>query len=239
MWVCDKIRLPHAPASFPKSRHVQLPPDLLDITDENLKKRISGRIRAPDQVSGPFKITVDTAKGEEVIEADEKWLRAERKRIEDTFTFPIPHIGRVVLHIEREALEAEIKRFRKNLKAYHDAVVASLKTVKADYEETLIKGYLPRWRERPPASFQQYGLLPTDENLEKQLRAVVQDLSNEAISFEKPQVRVIYKNVAPESVRDPKFLEPLKEIMKRRGVPIAIIEGLFASGDAAPAKGSG
>src|SRR6266480_2252642 len=174
------------------TRQVQLPPDLLDITDENLKKRISGRIRAPDQVSGPFKITVDTAKGEEVIEADEKWLRAERKRIEDTFTFPIPHIGRVVLHIEREALDAEIKRFRKNLKAYHDAVVASLKTVKADYEETLIKGYLPRWRERPPASFQQYGLLPTDENLEKQLRAVAQDLSNEAISFEKPQVRVNY-----------------------------------------------
>ncbi len=96
-----------------------------------------------------------------------------------------------------------------------------------------------RSRERPPASFQQYGLLPTDENLEKQLRAVVQDLSNEATSFEKPQVRVIYKNVAPESVRDPKFLEPLKEIMKRRGVPLAIIEGLFASGDAAPATGSG
>jgi hypothetical protein len=98
---------------------------------------------------------------------------------------------------------------------------------------------LPRWRERPPASFQQYGLLPTDDNLEKQLRAVVQDLSSEAISFEEPRVRVIYKNVAPESVRDPKFLEPLKNIMKRRGVPVAMIEGLFASGDAAPAKGSG
>jgi hypothetical protein len=115
------------------SRQVQLPPDLLDITDESLKKRISGRIRAPDQVSGPFEITVETANGkEEVIKADEKWLRAERKRIEDKFTFPIPNTGRVVLHIEREAFDEEIKRFRKNLKAYHDAVVATMKEVKAD-----------------------------------------------------------------------------------------------------------
>jgi hypothetical protein len=112
-------------------------------------------------------------------------------------------------------------------------------TAKANYEEILIKGYLPRWRDRPPASFQRYGLPPTDENLEKQLRDLVQDLSNQAISFEEPRVRVIYKNVAPESVRDPKFLEPLKKNMKRRGVPLAMIQALFASGDAAPAKGSG
>ena len=40
------------------------------------------------------------------------------------------------------------------------------------------------------------------ENLEHQLRDVVQELLRKAISFEPPRVRVIYQNIAPESVRD-------------------------------------
>jgi hypothetical protein len=42
-------------------------------------------------------------------------------------------------------------------------------------------------------------------------------------------------SIAPESVRDVEFLEPLKKIMERHGVPFAIITSLF--GDAAPTKG--
>jgi hypothetical protein len=218
------------------SRQVQLPPDLLDITDENLKGRISGHLHAPAQVSGPFEISVESSKGEAKIQADEKWLRGERKRIEDKYTFPIPNIGRVILNTDRQAFDSEIEQFKRNLKKYHDAVLAALATVKTDFEETLVKGYLPKWKENPPPSFKRYGLLPTNENLEKQLRAVVDDLSRKAILFEEPRVRVVYKSIAPESVRDPAFISPLKKIMQRRNVPVAIIESLFASGDAAPAK---
>jgi hypothetical protein len=219
------------------SRQVELPPDLLDITDENLKGRISGRVRAPAQVSGPFEISVEIPDGTNTINADEKWLRGERKWIEDKYTYPIPHIGRVILNTDRQAFDSEIEQFKRNLKKYHDAVLAALAKVKTDFEETLVKGYLPKWKVNPPASFKRYGLLPTSENLEKQLRAVVDDLGRKAISFEEPRIRVIYKSVAPESVRDPEFIEPLKKIMQRRNVPVAIIESLFASGDAAPAKG--
>ena len=80
-----------------------------------------------------------------------------------------------------------------------------------------------------------YGLPPTRENLEKQLRSLAQRLSGEAISFAAPTVRVVYKNIAPESVRDPNFLASLRKNMERRGVPNALIDSLFASSDAAPA----
>jgi hypothetical protein len=66
---------------------------------------------------------------------------------------------------------------------------------------------------------------------------VIDELIRKTISFEPPRVRVVYKNIAPESVRNPEFLEPLHKIMRRRGVPLAVIESLFASGDAAPAIG--
>ena len=80
------------------TRQVQLPPDLLDITDENLRRNISGRVRTPAQVAGPFKISIETPSATKVLDVGEKWLRDERKRIEDEYTFPIPHFGRV--HIE-------------------------------------------------------------------------------------------------------------------------------------------
>jgi hypothetical protein len=71
--------------------------------------------------------------------------------------------------------------------------------------------------------------------LREQRRFLVEKVTRKAISFEAPQVRVVYKNVAPESVRDHAFLEPLRKIMQRRGVPVSVIDSLFASGDAAPA----
>jgi hypothetical protein len=60
-------------------------------------------------------------------------------------------------------------------------------------------------------------------------------LVEKAVSFDEPRVRLVYKNIAPESVHDQDFLKRLKGIMESRDVPIAVIESLFASGDAAPA----
>jgi hypothetical protein len=51
-------------------------------------------------------------------------------------------------------------------------------------------------------------------------------------------VKVLYKNVAPENIQDPAFLEVLKNIMIRRRVPPAIIASLFESGQAAPETGT-
>jgi hypothetical protein len=50
-------------------------------------------------------------------------------------------------------------------------------------------------------------------------------------------VKTLYKNIAPETVDDSKFLEPLKEIMVAKRVPQKIIDTLFESGQAAPEAG--
>jgi hypothetical protein len=146
--------------------------------------------------------------------------------------------GRIILNTERESFDMEIERFKRNLKKYYQAALAVLGTVKTDFEDMMVKEYLPRWREHPPSRFARYGLTPTPEILEKELRSICQDLSQKAISLEEPLVRVVYKSIAPESVRDPEFLEPLRMSMRRRGVPVGAIESLFASGDAAPARDS-
>jgi hypothetical protein len=219
------------------SRQAPLPPELLDVADDHLKKHISSRIRSPADDLCKLKISIKSGEKIDEVEVDDKWLSGERKRVEDTYTFVVPNFGRVILSNDRTAFHKEIEMFRENLSNYHKAVSAALATVKSDFETRFIKEYLPRWQQNPPRRFDRYGLPPTTDNLEQELRGIVQKLLSTAISFEPPRVRVVYKNIAPESVRDADFLEPLRKIMQRRGVPISIINSLFASRDAAPATG--
>ena len=65
----------------------------------------------------------------------------------------------------------------------------------------------------------------------------MRDLVNKSITFQAPSVRVVYENIAPEAEGDPNFLEPLKKLMRRRGVPEAAIKAMFALGAAAPTPG--
>ena len=219
------------------SRQVQLPPELLNITDDELRKRISSRIRTPAGELGKFKIKVETSNGTMVLEIDERWLTTERKRIEDLYTFTIPRFGRVILSTQRKCFDEEIARYRETVLAYQQAVVGELDKVKSNFVKKLVEEYLPKWQQNPPENLTRYLPKPTQEDIELYLREVAQRLFADAIDFAPPQVRVIYKNIAPESVRDSAFLEPLQSIMVRRGVPNRIIATLFASGDAAPTPG--
>src|SRR5262249_55872947 len=65
------------------TRQVQMPEDLIDVTDNELRGQISGRLRAPTEAFGPFEILIETKDGWSVVKADERWIGRERKRIED------------------------------------------------------------------------------------------------------------------------------------------------------------
>lgn len=219
------------------SRQIELPSEFLDITDDALKKQISSRARPPAEILESIKIEAETADGKKTVDANEKWMSGERKRIEDAYTFVVPRFERIILYTDRTAFDKDIDRFKRNLDAYHKAVVDKVKCVKIDYKKRMISEYLEKWKRRPPEKFQRYQLDPTPENLKRELEYTVKQVILKAIAFEEPRIRVVYKNVAPESVCDDKFIEPLIKIMRRRKVPEAVIESLFASGDAAPARG--
>ena len=51
------------------------------------------------------------------------------------------------------------------------------------------------------------------------LERLAQEIFANAISFDPPVVKILYKNVAPENLRDGGFLDVLKTIMLKRRVP--------------------
>ena len=67
---------------------------------------------------------------------------------------------------------------------------------------------------------------------------MAQQLFESAISFDTPVVKILYKGVSPENLRDRAFLEVLETIMHKRRVPREIIDSLFESGQAVPETGT-
>jgi hypothetical protein len=71
------------------SRQIPLPPELVDVADDDLKKRITGRIRASFDGVGKLEISLECDGRPETISVADQWLEKERKRIEDEYIFQI------------------------------------------------------------------------------------------------------------------------------------------------------
>ena len=100
------------------TRQIPLPPELVDVADNDLKNRITGRIRAPFDGIGKLEVTLDDDGKVEQLKVDDDWLKKERKRIEDEYTFQINNFGRVILSSDRDAFDKAATRFRSIVEKY-------------------------------------------------------------------------------------------------------------------------
>ena len=64
-------------------RQITLPQEFSDVVDEDLKQRITSRIRAPIDGVGLVEIEIELGGDTKRIKIDDQWLKKERKRIED------------------------------------------------------------------------------------------------------------------------------------------------------------
>jgi hypothetical protein len=59
------------------SRQIQLPTELLDIADDQLRRQLCTRLRLPAEALGPFDVTIETKDGKALgKKVDERWIAA-------------------------------------------------------------------------------------------------------------------------------------------------------------------
>jgi len=220
------------------ARQIALPPELVDVADGDLKDRITGRIRAPFDGIGKLDVAIELDGKTETIKVDDDWLKKERKRIEDGYTFQINNFGRVILYTDREAFDAAIKRFMAIIEGYQAALQKALEASQTAFKTRIVDEFAPRWEKYPPSYFSRWSIEPTPDRIRVELQRLAEEIFEKAVTFDEPKMKVLYKNVAPENVRDPAFLDVLEEIMIKRRVPREIINSLFESGQAAPEAGA-
>lgn len=219
------------------AREVPLAPELIDVTDEELKDSIKSRIRTPFDSVDRMEIAFEHAGQAETLKVNERWLEDERKRIERAYTYQVNNFGRVIFREHKAGFDKAIARFEAIVGAYQEALRETLKKSRVEFESRIVEEYRSRWQINPPEHLSHWGILNSPDAIEEELKRLAAEMFNEAIDFEEPKVRVIYKNVAPENVADSAFLESLEDVMTRRRVPPAIIKSLFDSGEAAAAVG--
>lgn len=221
------------------TRQTPLPPELVGVADDDLKNRITSRIRAPFDGIGKLKVTiVHGGKSENLDGIDDDWINRERKKIENLYTFQINNFGRVILYSDRDKFDAAAERFRSIVEKYQDALRDALTGSRSKFERRIIREFGRKWEENPPEFFARWGIKITARSIRAELQRLAEETFESAVSFDAPVVKILYKNVAPENLRETAFLEVLKKIMVKRRVPREIIGSLFESGQAAPETGA-
>lgn len=218
-------------------KQVPLPEDFSTVSDANLQAQISSRLRAPMAAVGAVEVTIGDGKDAKTALVDDAWLRKERKRIEDIYTFQIDNFGRVILREDRKDFDAAVQAFLTVVGRYHDKVRAALDSHRAAFQQSFVAEFLPRWTEAPPDYMTRWGNEPDEDSLKLELANRANEVFETMLAFEPPSVRLVEKNVSPSNVEDPRFLSRLRSIMERHRVPKAIIDSLFSSGEAAPEQG--
>ena len=138
------------------TRQIPLPPELVAVDDDDLKKRITSRIRAPFDGIGKLKVTIHQKGRLETIEVDDDWLNKERKRIEDEYTFAVSNFGRVILYFHRQPFDDRAERFRLIVEEYQKALSSKLLDLKENFETRVVDEYLRRWLQSPLEYFTNY-----------------------------------------------------------------------------------
>ena len=157
-------------------RQIPLPEELVDVADDDLKKRITSRIRAPFDDIGKLEIKIESEGKSELINVDDQWLNRERKRIEDEYTFQINNFGRVILYSDRDAFDKAIRRFKIVIKEYQAAMRRERSQSKAAFEKRIIDEFAPRWETNPPRYFARWGIETTPETIRTELQRVAQEI---------------------------------------------------------------
>lgn len=220
------------------TRQIPLPPELVDVADDDLKNRITSRIRAPFDGIGKQDVTIDLNGKRETLKVDDEWLKKERKRIEDEYTYLINNFGRIILYSDREDFDKAVERFRVIVEKYQEALKGTLENSQADFEKRIVDEFFPRWEKNPPKYFARYRIEATPAKIQIELQRLAQEIFTSAVTFDAPVMKILYKNVAPENLRDNAFLDMLKKIMIKKRVPRETVDSLFESGQAAPEAGA-
>lgn len=218
-------------------KQVPLPDDFSTVSDASLQAQISSRLRAPMAAVGALEVLIGEGNEAKAVLVDDPWLRRERKRIEDLYTFQIDNFGRVILREDRKDFDSAVKTFLTVVERYHDKVRAALDTHRAAFQGSFVAEFLPKWKKSPPDYMTRWGNRPDDDSLRAELENRADEVFETMLAFEPPSVRLVEKNVSPANVEDPRFLSRLRAIMERRRVPKAIIDSLFFAADAAPEQG--
>ena len=204
-----------------QTKKIQLPPELLKITDHELLDSMKASLSLFP--SDYWKDNPLSSLG--ICPSN---IAKERQRIDDIL-FSVPRYGKVLLKSHQSVLKERVASFKKMLVESHKAVQRLVERRIRDIEDRLVMECLPAYQRNPPSWLRTNVFSPS---IEQALRLFIREQLRRAVVLKEPTVDVIYKSIASDTVEE--FLKQLEDVMKKKGVDQETIDGLFSTIRAAP-----
>jgi len=231
------------------ARKVALPNDLLIGEDQELEKRLRNSFRLLE--GGGLSVEIDRidptsgeverdSKGEARTETySETQLEADRKKLQDDYLTNIAGYGWLIRRWDRPAFDQRIKQLKRKLEAYAKGVANALqesmaKTIRELASQLLVKmdgKFLPRLSKH---------LLSAQPSDDDKLAILVDELTTafgQTDQFFKPEMRVRYKDLTYETIKDDNFKKALEAAYGRSGQGSVFVR-MFEEYDAARETGA-
>lgn len=222
----------------PSRRRAELPKEFVGMANDELKERVTGRIRTPLDAIDKLDVEIEVGGEKEKLKVDEKFLQNERNEIEKALTHVMPGRGRIILRKDRESFDHQIERFESIVGAYQNALVLELEKEREKFRKSFVDEFLHRWKAEPPSPYNRHLEPPTDDQLKRDIEGHADRLFDRIVNADSPEVSVIYKEIAIEDLENAEFMDALRDIMAKGGVSGSEIERLFEKGEAAAGQDS-
>ena len=227
------------------SRRIQIPTDLLVGSEKTLEARLRNSfsllegkdalvVQIPDADAATGEAKLDAAQKAVLVNYSEQAIEEERRQIYEDFLSTAPGYGQLISKTRRAAFDTRVAWFKARVEAYSKAVSEKLdavvKTSIAELTEVLLPGVL----QRPPARLLKHSLTgtPVDDDYRVAIRAELAKAFRAGEKFYQPVVKVIFKDLTYETIKDEKFRAMLEQMFQ--GLGERGLEDLFNEHDAAP-----
>lgn len=224
------------------ARRVQIPTDLLVGTDKALETRMRNTFSL---LEGQDSLIVqiadaDPKTGHPVIDKQgrpvmvnysERSIEDERKKIHADFLTPVTGHGQLIPKMRRAGFDIRFKWFEARVASFSAAVSASLAEAVEISVNDLTDALLPGVLKNPPTRLMKHSLLlrPSDIDFRDAVRADLTKSFNLGDRFFKPVVKVNFKDLTYETIKDEKFRALLNKAFPSLGQ-----QGIFEEHDSAP-----
>ncbi len=212
---------------------VKMPKEFGMANDKKLRDQISAQMASPFKDIGPQTIKLTDSEKSEEGEINEKRLAAERKEIEDAFTYIVPNKGRIILKTDKENFKSQIDAFKNLVIRYQDAMKQAVQKGQEAFEALLVAEFLERWKTNPPGNLKRRYGNATDEQITSAIKDLASRLFADTVEFRPPEVTLNFKGITYEDMNDPGFRDTLHKAMARAGISQEVIAKLFETGTVA------
>ena len=233
------------------SRRVPIPNDLLVGNDKTLNQRLRNNftlLEGSDALQIEI-LDLDPNTNALVNEVDgksrmvmysEKILEDERKKIYEDYLTNVPGYGWLIMRARRKSFDRRVEWFCTRVGFFRESVSEQLKIAIEESVKNLAKVLLPSLKDRMPDRLTKYLAVekPSDADWLGVLEAELRAAFGTGEKFFSPEVKLIFKDLTYETIKDPKFRDLLTNALKHGGGDTALAQ-LFEEHDAAPEVGVG